>query len=163
MSAGFNDLATTHPELTTEWHPVKNGELTPQMVIAGSGKKVWWLGPCGHEWEAAINNRANGAQCPYCTGRMVLLGFNDLSTTNPELVDEWHPTKNGSLMPQQVTAGSNRRVWWKCEVGHEWITMVADRSRGSACPTCAREKRKGRRRVIDPDTKKITYIPSTDS
>ena len=36
------------------------------------------------------------------------------------LAKEWHPTKNSSLTPKDVTAGSNKKVWWQCSRGHEW-------------------------------------------
>lgn len=66
--SGVNDLATTHPELAKEWHPQKNGALTPQDVLSGSGKKVWWLCPHGHSYQATILNRSsnNGIGCPVC-------------------------------------------------------------------------------------------------
>ncbi|OLN24302.1 zinc-ribbon domain-containing protein [Desulfosporosinus metallidurans] len=44
-------------------------------------------------------------------------GYNDLATTKPEIVQEWHPTKNGNLKPSDVVAGSERKVWWKCKKG----------------------------------------------
>jgi hypothetical protein len=77
---GFNDLATTDPELALEWHPDLNGEITPAQVSTGSNKKVWWLGACGHEWQALLSNR-NGKQtgCPKCSGA----GF---SSADPGLI-----------------------------------------------------------------------------
>ena len=50
-----------------------------------------------------------------------------LAETHPELAKEWHPTKNESLTPNDVTPGSKKRVWWKCDKGldHEWITSVS--------------------------------------
>ena len=53
-------LAYLYPELAKEWHPTKNGELTPYDVTHGSNKKVWWLGKCGHEWEQIVKSRTNG-------------------------------------------------------------------------------------------------------
>lgn len=66
--AGFNDLATTNPNLANEWDYAKNGELTPKDVAAGSDKKAWWkCRSCGAEWYASINNRSRGAACPECS------------------------------------------------------------------------------------------------
>ena len=42
---------------------------------------------------------------PYCAGRKVLAGFNDLATLAPEVACQWHTTLNGSLTPDMVTAG----------------------------------------------------------
>ena len=66
--SGINDLATTHPELAKEWHPTKNGDLTPQKISFGYGKKVWWLCPHGHEYQSTVNHRTgdNGTNCPIC-------------------------------------------------------------------------------------------------
>ena len=63
---GKNDLATSHPYLAKEWHPTKNKQLTPEEVTYGSGKKVWWLCPNNHEYEATILHRAHGTACPKC-------------------------------------------------------------------------------------------------
>lgn len=58
--------------VAAEWHPGRNGDLTPDLVSAGSGKRAWWLCERGHEWEAVIASRTtprllNG--CPFCSGR----------------------------------------------------------------------------------------------
>ena len=140
--SGFNDLATKYPDIVTEWHPDKNGDLIPEMVAAKSGKKVWWLGKCGHEWETTPANRViHNSGCPYCAGKKVLLNFNDLATAHPEIASEWHPTKNGKLTPEMVTTGSSKKeIWWKCKYGHEWKSTVANRTRGNGCPYCAGKK-----------------------
>ena len=65
----------------------------------------------------------------------------NLETCYPELAREWHPTLNGELKPSQFSYGSGKRVWWKCEKGHEWETVILTRTRGSGCPACARQKR----------------------
>ena len=70
MDIKTNDLTITHPQVAKEWHSTKNGDLLPNMVTYGSNKKVWWLGECGHEWQATIYNRTlNGRSCPICGGR----------------------------------------------------------------------------------------------
>ena len=134
---GFNDLATTRPDLAAQWRPTRNGALTPQKVTAGSNKKVRWVCPKGHEYEATVNSRVRGHGCPVCSNQQVLAGFNDLATTRPDLAAQWHPTRNGALTPQQVTAGSHRRVRWTCPKGHEYEATVNKRAQGSGCPVCA--------------------------
>lgn len=136
---GFNDLQTVNPLLASEWHPIKNGNKTPTDVIPGSNKKVWWLGKCGHEWEAVISSRSAGRGCPYCASQKLLVGFNDLATRNPKLASEWHPTKNGSLTPKDVMPGTNKKVWWLCEKGHEWENSINVRNGGNGCPYCANQ------------------------
>ena len=123
---GFNDLATTHPEIASQWHPAKN-ELTPQQVTIGAEKKIWWVCEKEHEWQALVYSRQHNG-CPYCSGNKVLVGFNDLSTTHPELAAQWHPTQNKSLTAFDVSAGSNRMVWWLGECGHEWKSVICSRA-----------------------------------
>jgi hypothetical protein len=134
---GFNDLATTNPTVATEWHPTKNGVVSPYDVTSGSHGKAWWLCSQGHEWEASIRNRHNGRGCPICAGKRVLVGFNDLGTTNPTVATEWHPTKNVDLTPRDVVSGTNKKAWWLCPQGHEWQASIRDRHNGRGCPYCS--------------------------
>lgn len=138
---GENDLCTTHPELIKEWHPAKNSDDLPESYMGGSHKKVWWICENGHEWYAEIKSRASGVSCPYCAGKKVLYGFNDLETKYPDLAKEWHPTKNGQLTPAQITYGSGKSIWWMCKNGHEWTAAVCNRTKGRRCPICASRNR----------------------
>ena len=146
LLVGFNDLQTRNPKLASEWHPTKNGSLTPKDVMPGTNKKVWWLCEKGHEWENSINVRNGGNGCPYCANQMVLKGYNDLSTLKPNLASEWHPTKNGNLTPSDVMPGSNKKAWWLCENGHEWEALISSRNKGAGCPKCAIKRRSEARR-----------------
>jgi very-short-patch-repair endonuclease len=130
-------LFDVHSELVKEWHPTKNGILVPTSVTYGSGEKVWWVCKNGHEWQAKILNRSHGTGCPYCSGNAVYKG-NSLSTVNPALASDWHPTLNNQLTPDDVTAGSNRKIWWVCDKGHVWQALVSERNRGTGCPYCSR-------------------------
>lgn len=135
---GVNDLASTHPEVAAQWHPTKNGNLTPQDIQAGNRRKVWWLCERGHIWQAAVFSRAyGGTGCPVCAGKTVVSGENDLESQFPAIAAQWHPEKNGNLLPAGVSPYSNRRVWWRDGLGHEWQATVAARTeRGSGCPYC---------------------------
>ena len=136
--SGENDLLSINPTIGSEWHPTKNGKLLPGMVTPNSHRKVWWLGKCGHEWEDTIAHRNAGRNCPFCSNRKLLAGFNDLQTTNPEMAAEWHPNKNGTLRPTMVSAYSKKRVWWMCKKGHEWEVSIKNRSaRNTGCPYCS--------------------------
>lgn len=124
---GYNDLATTHPELLQDWDYQKN-TLKPSEVTARSNRKVWWKCTKGHSYKAATAHKTEGRGCPYCSNKKVLVGYNDLATTHPALANEWHPTKNGSLKPTDIVAGSARKIWWKCPKGHEYQAKVCGRS-----------------------------------
>ena len=119
-------------ELSNEWHPSKNSPLTPKDVKPGSTKSVWWICNSGHEWKVATKHRVKGSGCQVCSGRVILKGFNDLSTTHPDIAkqsDGWDPTT--------VSSGSGKSAKWKCEHGHTWIAKVSSRSIGRNCPICA--------------------------
>ena len=98
-------LSKTHPELATEadgWDPEK--------ITAGTGKKLSWRCKLNHTWETTPSHRLRGQGCPYCGNRKVLVGFNDLVSTNPEIAKEadgWNP--------KNFTAGSHKPMDWVCQ------------------------------------------------
>lgn len=131
---GFNDLASVRPDLAKEWSD-ENEPLKPNEVNARSHRKVKWKGRCGHEWTAEIRARVKGTGCPYCSNNKLMPGFNDLATVHPEIAKEWSP-RNLPWTPDQAPANANRMVWWRCELGHEWQTLISTRVGGSKCPYC---------------------------
>jgi hypothetical protein len=140
--AGFNDLLTLRPDLAAQWHPTKN-TLLPTEVTAGQRIDIWWLGGCGHEWNAKVSSRSEGKSCSICTNKIVVLGINDLATINPRVALEWHPTKNHPLTPHDVSGGYTSRAWWQCTKGHEWETTVSKRHvKGTNCPHCSNQTSK---------------------
>ena len=138
---GENDLATLYPHVAAQWDHDKNGKLSPDRVLPSAHDKVWWRCAQGHSWQAAVFSRTGKRPggCPYCTGRKVLAGYNDLGTVMPNLAKEWYQPLNGALTPAELSVGSNRRVWWQCGEGHVWQAAVYSRTRrkASGCPVCA--------------------------
>ena len=135
-------LAEQSPELTKEWDLTKNGDLMPETVAAYSDKKVWWIcSLCGYSWAAIIKNRSNGSGCPFCSGKRIKKGINDLATLCPDLINEWDFEKNKDVDPSSVGKGSQKLVWWKCFYGHSWKTAIRNRAeRCSGCPYCSGKK-----------------------
>ena len=125
--SGFNDLATTHPELAAQadgWEP--------RTFIAGTNKKLLWRCSLGHNFTMSGNTRVyRGLSCPICSGQKILQGFNDLATTHPELATQ---LINGD--PTSVSKGSDKKFLWRCESGHTWTTTVGSRTQGAGCPYC---------------------------
>ena len=134
---GFNDLATKYPKLAEEWSE-RNYPLLPTQVTPYSNKKVWWkCKECGKEWNTLIPTRTYGSKCPYCSGQILLKGFNDLETKYPELAEEWSE-RNKPLTPDMINEKSRKNVWWKCKkCGYEWKAVVKSRVDGLSCPVCA--------------------------
>ena len=137
---GFNDLASQYPDLAAQWHPTRNGDLTPDQVLCGSNRRVWWQCPQGHQWSAIVKSRTEGAGCPYCASRQVSAGFNDLAARFPHLAQQWDRARNGAMTPETVSPYSNRKAWWVCALGHRWQAAVSARAGGSDCPYCAGRK-----------------------
>ena len=138
---GVNDLESQRPDLLKEWDYTKNTSITPSTISVASSKKVWWKCSKGHEWLASVGARKRGDSCPYCSGKKALVGFNDLTTLNPELAKQWNYERNDGLVPEMFTCNSGKKVWWKGPCGHEWESTITHRNHGSGCPTCNKERR----------------------
>jgi len=144
-----NCLATKNPKLTKEWHPTKNGDLTPYDVGVGYEKTdIWWQ--CRnnpkHVWKATISSRHiqnNG--CPYCSGRSATIERN-LLIDNYDLCKEWDYKKNKNK-PEEYLPNSGKKVWWICQkCGYNWKASIGERNkRERGCPEC--NKSKGEKRI----------------
>ncbi len=111
------NFVKSNPELRKEWHPTMNGKIEPEEFTPHSNKKAWWVCKKGHEWSTSFADRTRGFGCPFCAGRKVGKD-NCLHTKRPDIVSEWYPNKNGKLTPLDVTAHSNKKIWWRCSKGH---------------------------------------------
>lgn len=128
-------------ELMKEWDYEKNQGLSPETLTRGSNIKVWWRCSAGHSWMISPNHRNRGSRCPVCANKMVLTGYNDLASRNPELLQEWDYEKNKDIRPEDCNYLSNRKVWWKCSQGHSWETSVSNRTRlARGCIYCLGQK-----------------------
>ena len=127
-------------QLMSEWDLERNGDVLPSETSLWSHRKIWWKCERGHYWDATPHHRSYGTGCPYCSGKRVKAGYNDLATLFPEIGLEWNSEKNGDLHANAVSPSSNKRVWWKCKCDHEWQSVIASRTHGVGCPYCANKK-----------------------
>ena len=134
-----NSLAVVNPSLAAEWHPFNNAPLTPDNFTAGSGHRAWWLCEKGHEWQSVIGSRnLGGHACPTCKG-FKASSQNCMAITHPHLAKLFHPSKNGNNTPFNLKAGSGKKLWWRCEKGHEWqqtgdkLKRLTSRQKCSQC------------------------------
>ena len=137
---GVSDISTLNPELAQEAHG-----WDPSTVTIQSGVKRLWRCKLGHIWLASPHKRLLTA-CPICAHKTLLVGFNDLSTTHPELskeADGWNP--------ETLFAGSHQKMPWKCPNNHKWIADVHNRAKGIGCPTCAKSG-------FDPNEESFIYF-----
>ena len=107
-----NALLKVKPKLWEQWDFKKNNELGFDIwkLTFGSNEKVWWICEKGHKWDAVINNRDEEKGCPYCANKKVMIGFNDMWTTNPELASMLLNYKDG----HEYMQFSNKKLEWKC-------------------------------------------------
>jgi hypothetical protein len=120
-------LAQTNPDLAKEADGWESADISPF-----SHKKLPWICPKGHKYEASVANRSKGRGCPYCSGNKVLVGESDLATTNPFIAKQaygWNAS--------EFSAGSSERKQWRCNLGHIWVARIADRCSGTGCPICS--------------------------
>ena len=137
-----NNLALKYPDLAKEWHPSKNEKLSPEEVTPFSEKNVWWQCERGHEWRQKVKLRITKGEstgCPFCSGRRFTLE-NSFARHFPEIAKEWHPSKNGSLTPNDVSKKNAIKVWWLCKCGHEWEAKIYNRANGRGCPRCGKKR-----------------------
>jgi len=130
-------LDASHPHLISEWDFTKNPK-PPSEYTKGSTKSVFWLCKKGHSFSARVDARSKSKPtgCPYCTGRLPIVGETDLATTHPELSKELVDTD-----PTTVKAGTNKDTQWVCSKGHQYLARISHRAMsGSGCPYCAGTK-----------------------
>ena len=133
-----NNLAVTHPDIAAQWSD--RNPVSPFECTAGSNFRAWWVCDLGHEYDSVINNKSQGRGCPYCSNKKVLIGFNDLMTTHPDIAEELIDEKNDGVTAVDITHGSKKELWWKCDMGHEYESAVAHRTYGTGCPYCYHQK-----------------------
>ena len=135
---GETDLVSQFPLVAKEWDFERNAPALPSEVKPASNQNFWWRCRLGHTWRTNPAKRTVDQQgCPYCSNQKILSGFNDLKTLYPDLAKEWIDAKNAPITPTDVGAGTQKKFWWNCSLGHEFYSAVNGRVRGRGCPTCA--------------------------
>jgi hypothetical protein len=108
---GINDLATVNPSLAKEWDIEKNGELTPESVSAGSGKKVFWICDQKHSFDSVIVARMRGNGCPTCAQ----------SGYNPSMPGMFYLISNPQLRARKIgITNPDRKSDRLAGYGHTW-------------------------------------------
>ena len=137
IAKGENDLATLRPELAKEWST--ENKRSADSVRPGSDYQALWTCELGHTYKARVSHRAlSGSACPYCAGKKVLKGFNDLNSTHPAIASTWDYESNGGVTPDTVKSGSHKKFFWICSLGHSFLATIDHRTREqTGCPYCS--------------------------
>lgn len=133
-------LIDTHPAIAAEFHPDLN-TVEVSTLSTGSPRKVWWFHRAEdgqiHEWPATVAHRTAGRGCAVCAGKRVQPGVNDLASLRPEIAVDWHPERN-AFTAEEVSPGSDKKVWWRCPAGHDYENSVSKRTiSGRGCAVCS--------------------------
>ncbi|QQP10898.1 hypothetical protein FJQ98_16770 [Lysinibacillus agricola] len=134
-----NAMLKHSPHLFIEWDFEKN-DVDIYKVTKGSKMKLNFIcKQCKSKHIAMPTNKIRSKMCIYCRGFKVN-ETNSLASLRPDLALQWHPNKNNTLSPHDVTCGYDKKVWWLGNCGHEWDMRVVDRNKGSNCPICANKR-----------------------
>lgn len=134
---------TQVPALLALWNPDRNSEPADNTP-SGTSRRAWWRCPRvpAHEWHASVGSvhaavRAGNTGCPFCRG-LRADATNSVAALLPALAAQWNRERNAQA-PEEVVAGSNRKVWWRCPAGpdHAWHASPDSRSKSPGCPFCA--------------------------
>ena len=139
---GDNDLQTLYPELAAEWDTEANG-TTPDKISPRDTKRYMWKCKNGHpSFPRSVEHRVNRHDtCPYCSGREVLPGVNDIQTLYPNIAAEWDFEANDGVLPSQVSANTWKPYNWICPKGHHYRKKVYLRTHSIQsvdCPKCVK-------------------------
>lgn len=122
-----NNLQTLHPEIASLLNESKN-EVKASEVPPKQDRKLWWTCPEGHEFlkspRETVRTRGICSEC------------NSLAFKFPELRNLYH--SDNEVPFEELSYGSNKKVRWICEEGHEYIQSPNDKSgKGLGCPFCS--------------------------
>lgn len=133
---GHNDLATTHPHLAALWHPTADNPAADSVSARNGTVEITLRCPEGHVFVRVPKDLVAVVNpCRECSGRRFIKGVNDLATLYPLVAAWWHPTRNGTLKPEEVAAKSGRYVWWRCPDDHPFWARIENRTQKQE-PTC---------------------------
>ncbi len=144
-----NTTVISKTNLISEWDFEANKKLglNPDVLFTNSTKKAWWIcKSCRHKWQTQISVRKKGHGCPQCAHYKTGKDNASLKESNksllavfPDVIKVWNYQKNGELKPDNLAAGSNKKVWWKCsECGKEWQTTIYAKAKfgTTTCKEC---------------------------
>lgn len=91
---------------------------------------------CGGKYDVREANIFHKRSCPYCNGKKVLISFNDIATTNPELQNYMLDKEDA----HRYLKYSSKKISWICPVcktvvKNKPIYFIAQK--GFSCPKCS--------------------------
>ena len=131
-----NNLLKKSPNIAKEWHPTKNGELLPEQFVPGTHKKVWWLCPQKHSYEAGIQHRTKKIPtgCPHCSNQSSepeIRILSELKWFFDEVRDDTNNANNRFLVADKINSlFSGIGPFWGCPANLKLPNLPA---KGTEC------------------------------
>jgi hypothetical protein len=161
MMDDIYSLQAKFPYIALQFHPTKNGIITPDQINAFSHVEYWWLclkttcvEGCKHEYQMKVSDKIK-YDCPLCrVGPKQFCIHNSLRGTHPAVAIYWDMEQNRDedgaiILPTQITYGSNYVAQWKCQKTciegcvHSWAAPISSAVRirdCDICPFCSGQK-----------------------
>lgn len=106
-------------------------------INSTKSKLRFYCNICDDYFYSRWDDISQGWGCHNCEGR-IISDKNNLLFVFPDVAKEWHSSKNGDLLPRDVSDASHLKVWWQCQYcGNEWPAEIGSRTRGNGCPACS--------------------------
>lgn len=144
----YKNLSESHPHIARDWDELRNTDFNLNKIYHSSREQVWWKCSEGHSYKVSVTSRVRSGGCKICNKKLNseeaykarLTRTVSFGEKHPDLVAEWHDAKNTPITPFDLAYGSNKKVWWKCNQGHEWLASLKSRNIGTGCPICGKKK-----------------------
>lgn len=137
-----------YPKLLEQWDYEKNGDIDPLKVNIQDKRNFYWKCLSGqHSFSEKISYRISNDKCPYCSGKKVLKGFNDLESQCENVMVEWDYDKNKILPSEVIYTKTTPKIHWKCFFCGDNFFTEANKHRERGCKICRQKMRHKRQRL----------------
>lgn len=118
----------------------------PKKIVNDLISAICNLRPDIHQLQDCLKYQSNPQYCNEQLFNIMSVNLcapepgQSLADLYPEVASQWHPTKNGSMLPSQIKPSNTRKFWWICKNKHEWLAPIYSRTNGNGCPYCSGHK-----------------------
>ena len=113
----------------------KNPKIKTNDLYSGYRSRMNFYCDLEHSWNALVSDVLQGHGCPYCCNQRVLIGFNDLWTTDPDIASLLTNLEDGYM----YTRGSEAKLDFTCkDCGFISKHIINNATKyGAPCPKCS--------------------------
>lgn len=145
-----DSLKSLYPDIAKEWHPTKNGNISPDQVLPETHDSYYWLCPkCGYTYKAMVKNRVRmKSGCPKC-GRKIASAKQMIKVKNITTGEIFDNVSEAAKKYNVGKAGIGAccRGITKTSNGYEWCYIDKDK-----ISRYRKKSGKSHRRIVNIDT-----------